>query len=210
MTDEERREAHLKRKREYYAAHKDQWQRYGQRPEVAQRRRENMTPEQRQRSRERANQWRLANPERKRQASLDWYARTRAERHEYERQRRPQVRERERARLATDAQFLIRKRLGSRLAVALRAVGCRKSYSITKLIGCPLLELKSYLESRFLPGMSWENRSEWHIDHIRPCASFDLTDLEQQRACFHYTNLQPLWAADNHRKGAKVLSAEAS
>jgi HNH endonuclease. len=53
--------------------------------------------------------------------------------------------------------------------------------------------------------MSWDNygRDGWHIDHIRPCASFDLTDPEQQRQCFHYTNLQPLWAADNIRKGAK-------
>ena len=53
--------------------------------------------------------------------------------------------------------------------------------------------------------MTWDNwqHDGWHIDHIRPCASFDLADLEQQRQCFHYTNLQPLWAADNIRKGAK-------
>ncbi len=43
-----------------------------------------------------------------------------------------------------------------------------------------------------------------HVDHIRPCASFDLTRASQQRACFHFTNLQPLWAADNRRKGAKT------
>lgn len=49
----------------------------------------------------------------------------------------------------------------------------------------------------FLPGMSWERRSDIHIDHIRPCASFDLTDPEQQKQCFHYTNLKPLWARDN-------------
>jgi hypothetical protein len=53
--------------------------------------------------------------------------------------------------------------------------------------------------------MTWENhgRYGWHIDHIRPCASFDLADPEQQRKCFHYTNLQPLWASENMRKGDK-------
>ena len=48
--------------------------------------------------------------------------------------------------------------------------------------------------------MSWENMGEWHLDHIRPCASFDLTDPDQQRQCFHYSNLQPLWASDNLSK----------
>jgi hypothetical protein len=52
--------------------------------------------------------------------------------------------------------------------------------------------------------MSWENHGEWHIDHIRPCASFsDLTQLEQQKQCCHYTNLQPLWAIDNILKSDK-------
>ena len=53
--------------------------------------------------------------------------------------------------------------------------------------------------------MSWDNHGYdgWHVDHIRPCASFDLTDEEQVRKCFHYTNLQPLWAKDNLRKGSE-------
>jgi hypothetical protein len=51
--------------------------------------------------------------------------------------------------------------------------------------------------------MNWENQGEWHIDHILPCASFDLTKEEEQRKCFHYTNLQPLWAKDNMIKGSK-------
>jgi hypothetical protein len=57
-----------------------------------------------------------------------------------------------------------------------------------------------HLKDHFLPEMNWDNYGAWHIDHIRPCASFDLTDPEQQKQCFHYTNLQPLWAADNIRK----------
>jgi hypothetical protein len=61
------------------------------------------------------------------------------------------------------------------------------------------------MESLFLEGMSWDNYGKWHIDHIRPCSSFDLSDTEQQKICFNYKNLQPLWAEDNLRKGAKVI-----
>jgi hypothetical protein len=84
--------------------------------------------------------------------------------------------------------------------------GVKKVDTTFSLTGCSVAELKKYLESKFLPGMAWENYGihGWHIDHIRPCSSFDLTDPEQQRICFHYTNLQPLWAADNIRKGAKI------
>jgi hypothetical protein len=53
--------------------------------------------------------------------------------------------------------------------------------------------------------MTRENHGIWHIDHITPCTAFDLTDPEQQKKCFHYTNLQPLWASDNIRKGNKII-----
>lgn len=62
----------------------------------------------------------------------------------------------------------------------------------------------AHLEAQFAPGMTWENRGEWHVDHIRPLASFDLTDPEQLRTASHYTNLQPLWASDNLAKGARL------
>jgi len=74
-----------------------------------------------------------------------------------------------------------------------------------ELVGCSIEELMKHIESQFTDGMSWENQGEWHIDHVRPCASFDLTDEQQQRECFHYTNLQPLWAEDNLRKRAKII-----
>lgn len=75
------------------------------------------------------------------------------------------------------------------------------------LLGCSISFLKQYLESKFKQGMTWENQGRfgWHIDHIIPCAAFDLTKEEEQRKCFHYTNLQPLWAVDNLKKGDKIL-----
>ena len=71
------------------------------------------------------------------------------------------------------------------------------------LLGCSAEQLRTHLEEKFTDGMSWDNYGYrgWHIDHIRPCASFDLTDPQQQLECFHYTNLQPLWAEDNFKKG---------
>lgn len=72
------------------------------------------------------------------------------------------------------------------------------------LIGCTMDDFKKWISSQFKDGMSWENYgyNGWHIDHIRPCASFDLTKSEEQKRCFHYTNLQPLWAKPNRSKGS--------
>lgn len=81
----------------------------------------------------------------------------------------------------------------------------KKSNKTIKLLGCTGSFLKQYLESKFLPGMSWDNHGKWHIDHIIPCASFDLSKSEQQQECFHYTNLQPLWAVDNLKKSKNIL-----
>jgi len=78
--------------------------------------------------------------------------------------------------------------------------GINKSDSTLALIGCTSVELKKHLESQFIDGMNWDNYGDWHIDHIRPCASFDLTSPEEQKICFNYKNLQPLWAKDNLRK----------
>lgn len=82
--------------------------------------------------------------------------------------------------------------------------GENKSKATLELIGCSGEELKKYLEKQFVDGMNWDNHGDWHIDHIRPCASFDLSVPEQQQECFHYTNLRPLWAEENIKKGAKL------
>lgn len=74
------------------------------------------------------------------------------------------------------------------------------------MIGCSIEELKQYLEKQFKEGMTWDNYGEWHIDHIIPCAAFDLTKEEEQLKCFNYTNLQPLWAEENEKKGDKIIN----
>lgn len=91
----------------------------------------------------------------------------------------------------------------------LRELIANRSLHFSELTGCTGQELVAHLEAQFIAGMSWDNYGidGWHIDHIRPCASFDLTDPEQQRQCFHYTNLQPLWAADNLAKSDKWEAA---
>ena len=84
--------------------------------------------------------------------------------------------------------------------------GINKSDKTIKLLGCSIPEFRKHIEKQFKPGMTWKNHSlfGWHLDHILPCASFDLTKPEEQKKCFHYTNLQPLWAEDNLRKGDKI------
>jgi hypothetical protein len=85
--------------------------------------------------------------------------------------------------------------------------GRRKHNKTIELLGCTPEFLRKYLESKFAEGMSWDNYGYkgWHVDHIIPCSSFDLSKEEEQRKCFHYTNLQPLWAEDNMKKADKII-----
>lgn len=98
----------------------------------------------------------------------------------------------------TDINFKISRLLRSRLCSALKHN--LKSGSAVKNLGCTIQELRLHLESKFQPGMTWENHGKWHIDHIVPLCSFDLTDIEQLKKACHYTNLQPLWPQQNLNK----------
>ena len=80
--------------------------------------------------------------------------------------------------------------------------GAKTTPELIDLLGAPVEECRSHLESQFTGGMSWENYGEWHIDHMRPCSSFKLSKKDQLRMCFHHTNLQPMWRKDNERKQA--------
>jgi len=107
----------------------------------------------------------------------------------------------ERERKKTDPNFKLRIVLRRRVLEALK--GKHKSKRTMELLGCTIDELWTHLESKFTDGMTRDNHGTWHVDHIKACTKFDLTDPEQQQICFHWSNLQPLWAHDNIRKGNK-------
>jgi len=102
-----------------------------------------------------------------------------------------------------DLNFRVLCNLKSRIPKLLK--GTTQSNNTLKLLGCSLEFLRKHLQSKFTLGMTWSNYGAWHVDHIKPCASFDLTKESEQLKCFHYTNLQPLWAKDNLIKGYKLI-----
>jgi hypothetical protein len=111
----------------------------------------------------------------------------------------------QRERIKNDLNFRMVRRLRSRVHKALKRN--TKAGPTMELIGCSVEKLWLYLEGFFEAGMTRENNGNgdkfWHLDHKKPCAKFDLTDPEQQKLCFHYSNLRPMWATDNLIKGAK-------
>ena len=104
--------------------------------------------------------------------------------------------------LKTDFNFKLKQQLSHRIYLALK--NKVKSKRTKDLLGCTIEELWIHLEKSFKSGMTKENYGKWHVDHIIPCVSFDLTKPEEQAQCFHYTNLQPLWASENLAKGSKI------
>jgi len=109
------------------------------------------------------------------------------------------------AKMMDKVEFRIKKNLRSRVYVALKR-GI-KSQSTMKLLGCTIEFFKEYFESLFTEGMSWEvyMNGGIHIDHVVPCKSFDLTKEDEQKKCFHYSNLQPLFRIDNLKKGTSLI-----
>lgn len=148
-------------------------------------------------NRERARAYQTANRDRRSAYMKEWRTEKKEKIVAYKRHY-------EKKRLAEDPQYKLIKTLRNRILAALK--GGAKHTSTIDLLGCSLSTLKTHLENQFQPGMTWANHSRkgWHIDHILPCASFDLSTIEGQRRCFHYTNMQPLWATDNCRKGDRI------
>lgn len=103
--------------------------------------------------------------------------------------------------LFKDTNYKIRCYLTTRIYKALK--GYHKSKSTIKLLGCSIEFFKEHLSKQFKKGMSWYNYGKWHIDHIIPCCKFNLSKPSEQLKCFHYTNLQPLWAEENLSKSGK-------
>jgi hypothetical protein len=161
-----------------------------------------------------SKRWRVANKEKVSSQNKKRYERNKEKRSAYAKRHyeanKEKIFARERERRKTDVMFVLAATLRCRVRNALRQQSCRKGDKTIDLVGCTVAEFRDWLESKFLPGMTWENRGRhgWHIDHIIPLAKFDLSDPTQQAAAFHYTNLQPLWAKDNLRKSDKVAGQQ--
>lgn len=102
-----------------------------------------------------------------------------------------------------DAAYKIRMNLSRRINMSLKRT-VKKVDRTMILTGIGRLELMDYLAEKFVPGMTWENYGPvWHVDHIKPCSKFNLLEEKDQRACFHYKNLQPLFRIENIKKSNK-------
>ena len=150
-----------------------------------------------EKAREINRQWRLNNPQRAAQLQREGYQKHKHKRVAWEREYRRK-----------NANRRISVSLRNRLNAVLR--GNVKVSSVLALLGCSLNEFKKHFQSKFTEGMSWQKflNGEIHIDHTIPCASYDLSKEAEQRSCFHFSNLQPLWARDNLRKGKRTLQVE--
>ena len=152
-----------------------------------------------------ASDWGEANPERRRETGDQWLEKNRdkanaaARRNTKKPERKAQRNQQLRERRQQDAQFRIMGALRTRIGNALKGVGA-KSAKTEELLDCSVEFFMRHIQHQFTEGMSWDNYGDWEIDHIRPCASFDLTKPEQQRECFSWRNQQPLWKEANARK----------
>ena len=101
----------------------------------------------------------------------------------------------------------LRASLGRRLYKAMKFRG--ESPQVEALVGCSFLDLKDWIESQFRYGMTWGNYGfGWHVDHIQPCASFDHSNPDHVRRCWHFTNLRPMWASENLAKGDRITEPQ--
>lgn len=150
--------------------------------------------------------WAKRNPEKSREIAIKWYKKNAEKKSQRKKQKRridgDEIRVKERIRRLKDVNHKIKTNLRSRLYQAVKKLS--KSDSTLDLLGCSMDYFKLYFESKFKKGMTWENYGrKWHIDHVIPCSLFDLSNPEAQKVCFHYNNLQPLWAGKNLSKHAK-------
>lgn len=106
---------------------------------------------------------------------------------------------------------LLATNLRVRILSAVKAQSSRKHHEFNKLLGCSVREFRQHIERQFKKGMNWENHgSHWHIDHIIPCAAFNLRDANEQLRCFNWNNMRPLEKGQNMRKSAKIIEPQQS
>ncbi len=149
----------------------------------------------REKIRKQGNIYSEANREKKREYDKKRWAETKVKKRKY-------FRDYKRNREKTDILYKLIQRLRSRTRQAF--FQDKKQKSTKQLLGAELIIVKQYIENKFVDGMFWDNHGKWHIDHIIPLSS-GKTGSEIEKLC-HYTNLQPLWAEDNLRKGSKIVN----
>lgn len=119
---------------------------------------------------------------------------------------RPKQMARKKERYHNDIMFAKMNNIRTMIRECFRRKGMIKPYNTVRLLGCTINEFKQHIESQFIEGMSWDNRSEWHIDHIVPIAL--ATSIDEVVKLSNYINLQPLWAKDNMAKSDKLYNKE--
>ena len=101
----------------------------------------------------------------------------------------------------------IRQSLNCRISQLLKRNSLSKNNRTLKYVGCDFHFLKCWFEFQFQENMNWNNYGEWEIDHVIPCCSFNLENIEEQLICFKWSNLSPCWKIDNIKKGDKIVDS---
>lgn len=149
--------------------------------------------------------WQRKNPEKKREAGKRYFIKNREKINKYNRYYKREKQSMN-ARIIMNYRGRIYKALKKNIGKqnkTLKKYGGKQNKTLS-LLGCSIEFLKKHLEKQFKEGMNWNNYGKWHLDHIIPCASFDFNDEEQQKKCFNFINLQPLWARENRLKSNKL------
>ena len=147
--------------------------------------------------------WAIENPEKKREVANAYTAKIIAEGGErYEKMKKRSAAS-HRKRYESDPAYKLRCLYGGRLRNALNYQRQGKSFPTLEYLGCEIDVFATFIEKQFTPIMNWENYEQfgWHLDHIRPCESFDFNDINQAFTCFNWRNFQPLWWDKNIAKG---------
>jgi len=155
-----------------------------------------------------AKNWRKNNPDKVKETNSS--DKNKIRQAKYRKKHREELRKRSleynKRKIETDPNARMKWLLRSRVNSAIKKQCGTKAYKTIELIGCTIQEVRDHLERQFTPEMNWENHgSYWEIDHIKPVSLFDLTKPEEQKKCFHYTNLQPLKWLENRIKSNRIM-----
>ena len=163
-------------------------------------------------TKERGKKWRLDNKEHVREQNKIYYQNNRELKIKYSREwgkNNPDKVTASRVKRRSTPEGKLIHNLRNRVNKIMKRIDVVKDSTTLELLGCDALTAKDYIQSQFTEGMTWGNYGDWDVDHIRPCASFDLTKLEEQKIAFNYKNLRPLWSTiESAKKYSIIISYE--